>query len=99
MAITHRRLGRRGVLVSNTCLGTMNFGWQTDEKDSFKILDRALELGINFFDTADVYGWGGENGDTEKILGRWFSQGGGRREAVVLATKVFGAMKRESELP
>jgi aryl-alcohol dehydrogenase-like predicted oxidoreductase len=99
MAITHKRLGKHGVLVSNLCLGTMNFGWHTQEQESFKIMDRALELGINFFDTADVYGWGGEQGDTEKILGRWFAQGGGRREAVVLATKVFGGMKRKSNLP
>jgi predicted aldo/keto reductase-like oxidoreductase len=52
MFVTHRRLGKHGVLVSNLCLGTMNFGWHTPEKDSFKIMDRALELGINFFDTA-----------------------------------------------
>jgi aryl-alcohol dehydrogenase-like predicted oxidoreductase len=99
MAIEHRRLGKHGVLVSNVCLGTMNFGWHTSEQESFQIMDRALELGINFFDTADVYGWGGESGDTEKILGRWFSQGGGRREAVVLATKVFGAVRSKANLP
>ncbi len=86
MAITHRRLGRHGVLVSNLCLGTMNFGNQTNEKDAFAIMDRALELGINFFDTADVYGWT-PRGLTEEIIGRWFAQGGGRREAVVLATQ------------
>ncbi|MCC6271526.1 MAG: aldo/keto reductase, partial [Microbacteriaceae bacterium] len=51
MAVTHKRLGRHGVLVSNLCLGTMNFGWQTSAEESFKIMDRALELGINFFDT------------------------------------------------
>ncbi len=96
MAIEHRRLGAHGVLVSNLCLGTMNFGWQTDEAESFKIMDRALELGINFFDTADVYGWGGEQGDTELIVGRWFAQGGGRRDAVVLATKVFNPVKRKA---
>jgi aryl-alcohol dehydrogenase-like predicted oxidoreductase len=88
MAIEHKRLGKHGVLVSNICLGTMNFGWHTTQEESFKIMDRALELGINFFDTADVYGWGGESGDTEEILGRWFAQGSGRRGAVVLATKV-----------
>jgi aryl-alcohol dehydrogenase-like predicted oxidoreductase len=99
MAIEHTRLGRHGVFVSNLCLGTMNFGWHTNEEESFKIMDRALELGINFFDTADVYGWDGEQGDTEEILGRWFAQGGGRREAVVLATKVFGAVKRKANLP
>ena len=56
MAIEHKRLGKHGVLVSNICLGTMNFGWHTAQEESFKIMDRALELGINFFDTADVYG-------------------------------------------
>ena len=98
MAIEHKRLGKHGVLVSNICLGTMNFGWHTSPEESFKIMDRALELGINFFDTADVYGWGGEQGDTEEILGRWFAQGGGRRDAVVLATKVFNPVKRKANL-
>src|SRR6267378_2085599 len=98
MPIEHKRLGKHGVLVSNICLGTMNFGWHTTQEESFKIMDRALELGINFFDTADVYGWGGEQGDTEEILGRWFSQGGGRRDAVVLATKVFNPVKRKANL-
>ena len=51
MAVQHRRPGKHGVLVSNVCLGTMNFGWHTSEEDSFRIMDRALELGINFFDT------------------------------------------------
>ena len=60
MAIAYRRLGSHGVLVSNICLGTMNFGWHTSEEDSFRIMDRALELGINFFDTADAYGTGGK---------------------------------------
>lgn len=94
MAIAHKRLGKHGVLVSNLCLGTMNFGWKTDEAESFRIMERALELGINFFDTADVYGRGGEQGDTEIILGKWFAQGGGRRDAVVLATKVYNPVKR-----
>ena len=62
MAVKHRRLGKHGVLVSNLCLGTMNFGWHTSEADSFAIMDRALDLGINFFDTADVYGWAVEHG-------------------------------------
>ena len=78
MAIENRRLGKHGVLVSNICLGTMNFGWHTSEAESFAIMDRALELGINFFDTADVYGWSEENGRTEEIIGNWFAQGGGR---------------------
>lgn len=90
MEYTH--LGRTGLLVSKLCLGTMNFGPQTTEEDSFAIMDHALELGINFFDTANVYGWKQGEGWTEQIIGRWFAQGGGRREKVVLATKVYGGM-------
>jgi aryl-alcohol dehydrogenase-like predicted oxidoreductase len=85
-------LGRSGLKVSRLCLGTMNFGPLTSEAESLAIMDQALELGINFFDTADVYGWETGEGITEQILGRWFGQGGGRREKVVLATKVFGRM-------
>jgi len=99
MAIEHKRLGKHGVLVSNLCLGTMNFGWHTSEEDSFKIMDRALELGINFFDTADTYGWAVERGLTEEIIGRWFAQGGGRRDAVVLATKVYNPVDRKANKP
>ena len=91
-AIAYTRLGRTGLKVSRLCLGTMNFGPETSEAESFGIMDRALELGINFFDTADVYGWKKGEGVTEQILGRWFAQGGGRREKVVLATKVYGTM-------
>ncbi len=87
------RLGRSGLKVSSLCLGTMNFGPLTSEAESFSIMDRALELGINFFDTADVYGWKQGEGLTESIIGRWFAQGGNRRERVVLATKVFGNMQ------
>ncbi len=90
MQYTH--LGRTGLSVSRLCLGTMNFGPQTSEADSFAIMDRALELGINFFDTADVYGWKLGEGITEQIIGRWLAQGGGRREKIVLATKVYNAM-------
>jgi aryl-alcohol dehydrogenase-like predicted oxidoreductase len=85
-------LGRTGLKVSRYCLGTMNFGTETSEKDSFTIMDRALEVGINFFDTANVYGWKIGEGITEKIIGRWLAQGGGRREKIVLATKVYGKM-------
>jgi aryl-alcohol dehydrogenase-like predicted oxidoreductase len=99
MAIEHRRLGKHGVLVSNLCLGTMNFGWHTSQEDSFKMMDRALELGINFFDTADVYGGAVEHGHTEEIIGRWFAQGGGRRDAVVLATKVYNPVTRKANRP
>lgn len=90
MDYTH--LGRTGLLVSRLCLGTMNFGPQTSEQDSFRIMDRAHELGINFFDTANVYGGKRGEGVTENILGRWFALGSGRREKTVLATKVFGDM-------
>lgn len=87
----YTRLGRTGLEVSRLCLGTMNFGPQTSEEDSFTIMDKALDLGINFFDTADVYGWQLGEGITEQIIGRWFAQGG-RRDRVVIATKVFGRM-------
>jgi len=88
----YKTLGRTGLLVSRLCLGTMNFGPHTTEEDSFAIMDRALELGINFFDTANVYGWKTGEGVTEQIIGRWLAQGGGRREQVVIATKVYGKM-------
>lgn len=85
-------LGRSGVRVSRLCLGTMNFGPEASEQESFRIMDRALEHGINFFDTADVYGWTIGEGVTEQIIGRWLAQGEGRREKVVLATKAYGKM-------
>ena len=85
-------LGRSGLRVSRLCLGTMNFGPHTTEADSGQIMDRAIELGINFFDSANVYGWKVGEGVTEQIVGRWLAQGGGRREKVVLATKVYGRM-------
>jgi aryl-alcohol dehydrogenase-like predicted oxidoreductase len=88
----YRRLGRTGLRVSPLCLGTMNFGPQTSEPDSFAIMDRALEHGINFWDTADVYGWKQGERVTESIIGRYFAQGGGRREKSVLATKVYNKM-------
>jgi aryl-alcohol dehydrogenase-like predicted oxidoreductase len=86
------QLGRSGIKVSRLCLGTMNFGPHTSELDSFAIMDKALDLGINFFDSANVYGWKIGEGITENILGRWFALGGGRREKTVIATKVFGRM-------
>lgn len=87
----YKNLGRSGLRVSRLCLGTMNFGPQTTESDSHAIMDHALELGITFYDTADVYGWKRGEGVTEKIIGRWLAQGG-RRERIVLATKVYGPM-------
>jgi aryl-alcohol dehydrogenase-like predicted oxidoreductase len=90
--MTYVHLGRSGLKVSRLCLGAMNFGPYTSEADSFRIMDRAIELGLNFFDTADVYGGKTGDGITEQIIGRWLAQGGGRREKVVLATKVYGRM-------
>jgi aryl-alcohol dehydrogenase-like predicted oxidoreductase len=98
MQLTH--LGRTGLSVSRLCLGTMNFGPLTSESDSHAIMDSAHEYGINFFDTANAYGLrsggvsglGEGKGSTEAIIGRWFAQGGGRRERTVLATKVYGDM-------
>src|ERR671916_34237 len=88
----HTNLGRTGLEVSRLCLGTMNFGPQASEEDSHAIMDRALEHGINFFDTANVYGGRRGEGLTEQIIGRWLAKGGGRRDQVVLATKVYGRM-------
>jgi len=90
MLYTH--LGRTGLKVSRLCLGTMNFGPETSEADAHRIMDRALEHGINFFDTANVYGKRTGEGVTEQIIGRWLAQGQGRRDKVVLATKVYGKM-------
>lgn len=88
----YTQLGRSGVKVSRLCLGTLNFGFNTPEAESHAVMDHAHELGINFFDTSNVYGqWPGQPSEsaTEKIIGRWFAQGGGRRERTVLGTKVF----------
>nr|WP_204919187.1 aldo/keto reductase [Microlunatus panaciterrae] len=90
MDYTH--LGRTGLTVSRLCLGTMNFGPQTDESTSYSIMDSAHEYGVNFFDTANGYGGSKGKGATETILGNYFAQGGGRREKTVLATKVYGDM-------
>jgi aryl-alcohol dehydrogenase-like predicted oxidoreductase len=89
MDLTH--LGRTGLKVSHICLGTMNFGPETEEADAHRIMDRAIDAGINLFDTANVYGWGENKGRTETIIGRWLAQGG-RRDRLVLATKVYGPM-------
>lgn len=88
----YMQLGRTGLTVSRLCLGTMNFGVDTDQREAFAIMDRALELGVNFFETADVYGRPLGRGVTEEILGRWLAQGAGRRERIVLATKVHNPM-------
>jgi len=88
----YRHLGRTGLQVSPLCLGTMNFGPETSEPDAFRIMDRALDLGLNFFDTADVYGWKQGEGVTEQIVGRWLEHNPGKRDQIVLATKVYGKM-------
>ncbi|UYM07259.1 aldo/keto reductase [Solicola gregarius] len=94
-------LGRSGLAVSRLGLGTMNFGPVTDEAAAHHILDRAREHGINLVDTADVYGahatkqvYGNEpeKGLSEEIVGRWLAQDAGRRDEIVLSTKVYGAM-------
>ena len=77
--IDYTHLGRTGLKVSRLCLGTMNFGPLTSEQDSVAIMDRALAIGLNFFDTANVYGRKTGEGVTEQIIGRWFAQGGARR--------------------
>src|SRR5437867_3845928 len=99
MNMEYSYLGKSGLKVSRLCLGTMNFGPETEEKEAFKIMDAALDAGINFFDTANVYGGKDRNGWTEEIIGRWFKQGGNRREKVVLATKVYGEMNDPNDGP
>src|SRR5258708_4005772 len=90
MEYTH--LGRTGLKVSRLCLGTMNWPWLTTEPEAYEIMDRSLELGINFFDTANIYGGKQGEGLTEQVIGRWFKQGSGRRAKTVLATKVYNCM-------
>src|SRR5262245_13545629 len=90
-----RALGRTGFDVSVLCLGTMTFGWSADEGTSFRIMNEALDAGINFFDTADIYSRWSESsyaGKTEEIMGRWFAEDPSRRDKIVLATKVRGPM-------
>jgi aryl-alcohol dehydrogenase-like predicted oxidoreductase len=88
----YQRMGRSTVSVSRICLGTMHFGGVAEERECFRIMDKAVEMGITFFDTANVYGMPAAHGLSEEIIGRWLAQGGGRRERIVLATKVYGRM-------
>ena len=88
--MNYRNLGRTGLKVSTICLGTMQFGWSADEAMAYNVMDKAVELGCNFFDTADVYSrWveGNDGGVSEEIIGRWFQQSNLRRQDIVLATK------------
>src|SRR5207244_6714111 len=95
-SMLYRQLGRSGVKVSPLCLGTMNFGPLTTEPDSYAIMDKSLDLGINFFDTADVYGWVPGEGVTEQIVGRWFDLRK-NRQRVILATKVYNDMNKKGD--
>ena len=82
MQYTH--LGRTGMAVSRLCLGTANLGPFTPEEESFRIMNHALQLGINCFDTADIYGWWGgreQPGLSEEIIGRWLAQDRSRTKA------------------
>lgn len=88
----YTKLGKSGMTVSKVCLGTMHFGGPTSEEEAFKIMDKALEMGINFFDTANVYGGDGGRGKSEEIIGKWFQSRSGSRDQVVLATKVYNPM-------
>lgn len=96
----YTKLGATNLKISRLCLGTMNFGIRTDEAESFCVMDAALEAGINLFDTGNNYGkFIGKEGITETIIGRWLAQGGGRRERVVLTTKVYEDMKNPYDGP
>ena len=92
-------LGRTGMKISKLCVGTWNFGTYTDEKEAFRILDTAMDAGINFIDTANAYPDVGLRGKSEEIIGRWFAQGSGRRESTILATKVFSFTENPHDGP
>ncbi|MEU5668643.1 aldo/keto reductase, partial [Streptomyces longwoodensis] len=86
------RLGRLATRVSRLWLGTVNFSGRVTDEDALRLMDEALDRGINCVDTADIYGWRVHKGHTEELVGRWLARGGGRRDRVVLATKVGGEM-------
>lgn len=94
----YTKLGKSNLTVSRVCLGTMHFGPRTPQEEAFRIMDRALEMGINFFDTANVYGGTDDRGRSETIIGNWFKRDRANRDRVVLATKVYGEMTNQ-ELP
>jgi len=94
--MNYRKLGRTGLKVSELCLGTMQFGWTTDEQNSVAVMDAYIAAGGNFIDTADIYTmWGprvlAAAGESEEIIGRWMKARGNRQQ-IVLATKVRGKM-------
>lgn len=92
----YAKMGKANIDVSRICLGTMHFGPKTDSKESFRIMDRALDMGITFFDTANIYGRDKGPGATEEIVGQWFAKSG-KRDRVVLATKVYHSMTGKQE--
>ncbi|WP_431045784.1 aldo/keto reductase [Streptomyces sp. P1-3] len=92
----YNNLGRAGVTVSRLGLGTMNFGPLTPEPEAHQIMSRALDAGVNLFDTANIYGWKPGEGITEQIIGRWLDHDPARREQIVLATKLYGPMGRKA---
>ncbi|MFE6668516.1 aldo/keto reductase [Streptomyces sp. NPDC057697] len=88
----YTRLGRTALKISRLCVGTVNFGGRVDEEDGHRILNHALDLGLNFVDTANMYGWRVHKGYTEETIGRWFAKDPARRDRTVLATKVGNEM-------
>jgi NDP-hexose 2,3-enoyl reductase len=89
----YSRLGRTGLEISRVALGTVNFDGRVEEREAHELLDRALEKGVNFVDTADIYGWRIYKGHTEEVIGRWLAAAPGRRDEVVLATKLGKDMR------
>ena len=90
--MNYRYIGKTGLRVTPICLGTMSFGSWSDEKESFKIMDKAVDFGINFFDTAELYPVppkASYSGETENIIGRWLK--GKQRDKLIIASKVAGA--------
>jgi aryl-alcohol dehydrogenase-like predicted oxidoreductase len=88
----YTKLGRSSMTVSKICLGTMHFGPKATEEESHQILDKALDMGINFIDTANVYGGEAGRGRSEEIIGSWLAARPGARDEIVLATKVYNPM-------
>lgn len=95
----YKTLGRTGMKVSRLCVGTWNFGTYTSEQDAHRIMDMALDAGINYIDTANAYPDEGLRGRSEEIIGSWFALGGHRREKTVLATKVYSYTENPDDGP